>query len=78
MKTISLEIDNAVYEQTEELLLNENTPRDRYINEALIYYNIRMHKRKMLGDILKKASRDCEKSSKEVLKEFEMIEDYVF
>ena len=78
MKTISLEIDNAVYEQTEKILINENIPRNMYINEALIYYNSRMYKRKMLGDILKKASRDCEKSSGEVLKEFEMIEDYDF
>ena len=72
MKTISLKIDDAVYAQTEEILVNEDTPRSRYINEALIFYNSRMYKRKMLGEALKKASRDCEKSSREVLKEFEM------
>ena len=78
MKTIALKIDDAVYGKTEEILINENILRNKYINEALIYYNSRMYKRKMLGDVLKKASMDCEKSSREVLKEFEMIEDYDF
>jgi hypothetical protein len=35
-------------------------------------------KRKKLGEMLKKASKDCEVSSREVVKEFEMIDEYDF
>ena len=71
-------MDDEVYLHTNEILINGNTPRNRYINEALMYYNSRMYKRKHLEDILKKASKDCEKSSMKVLKEFEMIDNYDF
>lgn len=77
MKTISLKIDDVIFEQTEEILLRKRKPRNRYINDALMYYN-RMQKRQMLENILKKASKDCEKSSMEVVKEFEMIDSYDF
>jgi hypothetical protein len=77
MKTISLKIDDVVFGQTEAILLEKKKPRNRYINDALIYYN-RMQKRQMLEDILKKASKDCEKNSLEILKEFEMVDNYDF
>ena len=77
MKTISLKIDDVIFAQTEEILLRKRKPRNRYINDALMYYN-KMQQRQMLENILKKASKDCEKSSMEVLKEFEIIDNYDF
>jgi len=77
MKTISLKIDDAVFAQTEDILLKKKKPRNRYINDALMYYN-RMQQRQTLESILQKASKDCEKTSMEVLKEFEMIDNYDF
>ena len=77
MKTISLKIDDVVFAQTEEIVLRKRKPRNRYINDALMYYN-KMQQRQMLENILKKASKDCEESSMEVLKEFEMIGNYDF
>ena len=47
MKTISLKIDDVVFEQTEEILSKRKKPRNKYINDALIYYN-RMQKRQIL------------------------------
>ena len=77
MKTISLKIDDVVFAQTEEIVLRKRKPRNRYINDALMYYN-KMQQRQMLENILKQASKDCEKSSMEVLKEFEMIDNNDF
>ena len=39
MKTLSLKLDEIVYEETEQLLEKIKKPRNRYINEALQYYN---------------------------------------
>ena len=39
MKTLSLKLDEIVYEETEQLLKKIKKPRNRYINEALQYYN---------------------------------------
>ena len=35
MKTISLTIDDAVYAQTEEILMNEETPRKKELSTIL-------------------------------------------
>ena len=39
VKTISLEIDELIFEETESILLSSRKPHNRYINEALSYYN---------------------------------------
>ena len=39
MKTISLKIDDAIFDDTENILENIKKPRNRYINEAIEYYN---------------------------------------
>ncbi|MDZ7722162.1 MAG: hypothetical protein U5R06_04860 [candidate division KSB1 bacterium] len=45
MKTISLKIDDAIFEDTENIVSDLKKPRNRYINEALDhstnYINIR-------------------------------------
>jgi hypothetical protein len=74
MKTISLEIDELVFEETEEILLTNKKPRNRYINEALTYYN-HIQKRLLFERILQKESKAVHTSSLEVLKEFESIDD---
>jgi len=74
MRAISLKMDNFVFEETEKILLNSSKPRNRYINEAVEYYN-GIQKRLMLERILRKESQAVEVSSMEVLKEFESIDD---
>lgn len=39
MKTVSLKIDNDIFRETEEILAKVKKPGNRYINEALAYYN---------------------------------------
>jgi metal-responsive CopG/Arc/MetJ family transcriptional regulator len=38
MKTLSLKLDDAVFQETEKVLAKLKKPRNRYINEALQYY----------------------------------------
>ena len=77
MKTISLKLDENIFWDTEKLLDSVKLSRNRYINEALLYYN-NIQRKLQLEKILAAESKACEQSSKEVLNEFEMIDDYDF
>jgi len=73
-RAISLQIDNSIFEETQEILLANRKPRNRYINEALSYYN-HIQKRILLEKTLLKESKAVYASSLEVLKDFERIDD---
>lgn len=75
MKTISLKIDDSIFGETEAILSRIKKPRNRYINEALEYYN-RIQRRKILESELKKESALVKDDSLSVLNEFEEA-DYV-
>jgi hypothetical protein len=75
MKTVSLKIDDSIFGETEKILTRIKKPRNRYINEAIEYYN-RVQKRLLLEKRLIKESALVKKDSMNVLKEFEGI-DYV-
>ena len=75
MKTISLEIDDLIFEETESILSSSRKPQNVYINEALSYYNNHIQKKILLEKILLQESKAVYASSLEVLKEFESIED---
>jgi len=75
MKNISLKLDDAVFGETEKILSRIKKPRNRYINEALAYYN-RLQKRLLLEKKLKIESALVKDNSIKVLKEFEEA-DYV-
>ena len=55
MKTVSLKIDDSIFGETEKILSRINKPRNRYINEALAYYN-RLQNRMILEKKLKSAT----------------------
>ncbi|MBC7438702.1 MAG: hypothetical protein H7250_01780 [Flavobacterium sp.] len=74
MKTISLKIDDSIFGETENLLLSIKKPRNRYINDALQYYNT-VQKRILLQKQLHFESKLVSESSMEVLKEFEIIDN---
>lgn len=74
MKTLSLKLDEDIFQETEELLEKMKTSRNRYINEALDFYN-KIQKRKMLEKILSKESELVREESLKVLAEFEILED---
>jgi predicted transcriptional regulator len=73
MKTVSLKIDDSIFGETEKILSRIKKPRNRYINEALEYYN-RIQKRMILEKKLKKESELVKMDSISVLKEFEDID----
>jgi hypothetical protein len=75
MKTVSLKIDDSIFGETEKILSKIKKPRNRYINDAIDYYN-RIQKRAILEEKLKKESDLVKADSMEVLKDFEEI-DYV-
>lgn len=74
MKTLSLKLDDMLFQETEELLEKIKKPRNRYINEALKFYN-QVQKRKMLTEMLEKESGMVAEESMRVLSEFEGIDD---
>ena len=75
MKTLSLKLDDMVYEETERLLEKIKKPRNRYINEALQYYN-RIQKREILSKLLILESKLVSEESMNVLNEFENLDEY--
>ena len=73
MKTISLKIDDSIFGETERILSRIRIPRNRYINEAIEYYN-KLQKRSILEKRLKNESVLVKNDSMSVLKDFEEIE----
>ena len=70
MKTVSLKIDDSIFEETEKILSKNKKARNRYINEALDHYN-HVQKRLILEKKLKKESDIIKDESMMVLNEFE-------
>ncbi|EON77548.1 hypothetical protein ADIS_1951 [Lunatimonas lonarensis] len=75
MRTLSIKLDDIVYEETEQLLEKIKTPRNRYINEALIYYN-RIQKRKIISSLLAGESILVSEESIKVLCEFGNLDEH--
>lgn len=74
MKTVSLKIDDAIFGETEKILARISIPRNRYINEALEFYN-NFKKRQILEEKLKSESNLVRTESMKVLHDFENIDD---
>lgn len=72
MKTVSLKIDESTFSETEKILAMMKKPRNRYINEAIEYYN-KIQKRIILEKKLRKESDLVKSDSLSVLKEFEEL-----
>jgi hypothetical protein len=75
MKTLSLKLDDIVFQETEQLLEKIKKPRNRYINEAL-QYNNRIQKKKIIAKLLETESKLVSNESLKVLAEFENLEEY--
>ena len=74
MKTISIKIDDTIFEETEEITSQLKISRNDYINEAFHIYNT-LNKRRLLKKQLAKESRLTSKDSMKVLREFEKLMD---
>ena len=70
MKIVSLKIDDSIFGETERILAVMKKPRNRYINDAIEYYN-KHQKRVILEKKLLKESELVKINSLGVLQEFE-------
>lgn len=74
MKTVLLKLDDSIFVETENILLRIQRPRNRYINEAVEFYN-KFQKRQILEKRLRNESALVMEESMNVLKEFEEVEN---
>ena len=74
MKTLSLKLDDKIFDETEELTSKLKLARNRYINEAVSIYNL-YNKRRLLKKQLMKESKLSSKDSMDILREFEKLID---
>jgi len=72
MKTLSLKLDDKIFEKAEELTSKLKLARNRYINEAVNIYN-QFNKRKLLKNQLTKESKLTRNDSMDILNEFEQL-----
>ncbi len=72
MKTLSLKLDRDVFEETEAIIKDKKVPRNRYINQALEFYN-KYQKRKKLSAEFAEASDLSKESSSVIMAEFDAL-----
>lgn len=72
--SISLKLDEKIFDDSNQIIKSLATSRNKYINDALSYYN-KIQKRRSIQEQLKKELTLIEASSMEVLKEMEALQD---
>ena len=74
MKNLSLKMDDNIFNETEKITSKISKNRNRYINEAVEFYNL-LQKRRIISRQLKKESKIVQEESMKVLSEFEKLHD---
>ena len=74
MKNLSLKMDDVIFNETEKITSKIRKNRNRYINEAVEFYNL-LQKRKLISGQLQKESKLVQNESMKVLAEFEKLRD---
>lgn len=74
MKKLSLKMDDTIFKETEIITARINKSRNRYINEAVQFYNL-LQRRKLLSHQLQKESRIVREESMKVLAQFEKLQN---
>jgi hypothetical protein len=74
MKNLSLKMDDMVFSETEKITAKISKNRNRYINEAVEFYNL-LQKRRIISKQLQKESKLVQEESMKVLAEFEKLHD---
>jgi hypothetical protein len=74
MKSLSLKIEDSIINETDELIKDIKISRNQYINQAIAFYNT-IKKKNKIEKQLRDSSKLVAKSSMEVLKEFEELEE---
>jgi predicted transcriptional regulator len=74
MKTLSLKLDDDIFDETDKITSKLKLARNRYINDALKMFNA-YKKRQLLKEQLTKESKLVSEDSMDILKEFEQMEN---
>ncbi len=74
MKSLSLKLEDDVFIETETIIARVHKTRNRYINEAIEFYNL-LQKRRILSKQLGKESKVVRENSMKVLAEFEKLNE---
>lgn len=74
MKNLSLKMDDNIFTETEKIITRIKKNRNRYINEAVEFYNL-LQKRRIISNQLQRESRVVQEESMKVLSEFEKLQD---
>lgn len=74
MKNLSLKLNEDIFEDVEEIVGTIKVKRNKYINDALAYYN-NLHKRRLMKIRLAEESKATYGSSIEILTELEALDD---
>ena len=74
MKSIFFNLDDEIFNETERILSGMKISRNKYLNDALEWYN-KFQRKKMMESKLISESEAVRKESLSVLKEFEDLED---
>ena len=67
-------MDDTIFKETEIITARINKSRNRYINEAVQFYNL-LQRRKLLSHQLQKESRIVREESMKVLAQFEKLQN---
>lgn len=73
-KNLSLKMRDDIFAEMETTTRRLKKARNAYINEAVGHFN-RLHRRRLLGEQLMRASAAVQDESMRVLKEFEAIDE---
>lgn len=74
MKTLSLKLDDKIFDETEKITSKLKLARNRYINEAVGIYNL-YNNRRLLKKQLTKESKLTSIDAIDILHEFEKLMD---
>lgn len=74
MISVSLKLEDGIFQEAEKIVKVLRKSRNAYINEAVAYYNL-LQKRVQLSEQLAKESALVRESSLEVLGEMESLEN---
>jgi predicted transcriptional regulator len=77
MKAVPLKLDDSLFQEVEKITKALQTPRNRYINKAVEYYN-QVVKRELLAKQLAEESLLCREESMRLLTEFEGVDEHKY
>ncbi|WP_143961900.1 hypothetical protein [Litoribacter populi] len=74
MKTLSIKLDDEIFEDVKYIIKTKKMGRNRYFNQALDFYN-KYHKREILAKNISEEGALVKEESMSVLRDFDSLID---